>query len=52
MLRFCVATWAGLELSTDFTVMLNVPAAVGFPLIVFAVSINPPGSTPDEIDHV
>ena len=48
-----VLAW-GLPESVTRAVRLNVPDAVGVPLIlpVLPLSVSPPGSAPPEMDHV
>ena len=50
----CVSVCGGLSLSVTCTVKLDVPAAVGIPLItpVDALMDNPTGSAPDEMDQL
>ena len=53
MLRALVMDWAGLLESVNRTVKLNVPVAVGVPLIApFALRIIPPGRPPPAKDQV
>jgi len=55
MLRALVAVCAvGVVESVTFTVKLDVPEAVGVPLIapLDAFKVSPAGSEPEEIDHV
>ena len=49
-----VVVCCGLEVSVTFTVMFEVPAAVGVPLTVqpAGVRVNPAGRTPDVIVQV
>src|SRR5687768_6731002 len=53
MLRLAVATWTGFPASLTRAVKFDVPAAVGVPEMapVLALSTNPAGSAPAEIDH-
>ena len=50
----CVSVCGGLSLSVTCTVKLEVPAAVGVPLIwpVEALIDSPEGSVPEETDQV
>jgi hypothetical protein len=53
MLRLAVAVFAGVLASVTFTVNVDVPAAVGVPLICPApLSVNPFGNAPALIDQL
>ena len=51
--KLFVVTSRGIALSAALIVTFDVPTVVGVPLIVpDALSVNPAGSAPDEIDQV